>query len=226
MKIIPYCTISIYHYMINGIWIPICCFWYYMQTNNAILPIYVWLKAFPTNYYIVFSHLYSNPSIIKYKHMIRLTDSGHILNFLFYFWPETFASIAHNILFIITFAYFICTYGLNMKDTDGRRNKIVIYWIHDLHEIINHCLPYTLVVKYLLLEKNNSLFMGYSVFYSYIWLYVWFCCIYIPWNVYTGDCVYSVLSKETPWKIKISVFLGVNFMVLMANEVGKYLCSV
>ena len=215
---------AINKYVKNGLYIPLLCYYYYYHSGDYLLPIYICLKAFSFNYYLNFSYLYPNPNITKWKHLIRLTDTGHYANFLFYFYPKMFISISHNILFIITFAYFICTYALNMKDSDQIYNKDIIVMAHDIHCFINHLLPYFIIVYHLKTTKNDICeFDDYSLIYSYLWIYTWCFFIYIPWFYFTKDPVYSVMSFSVPLKNRIFVVILVNLLLYFSNQFGRYI---
>tara|TARA_A100001015_G_scaffold312774_1_gene418607 strand:- start:1183 stop:1902 length:720 start_codon:yes stop_codon:yes gene_type:complete len=214
--------------MKNGLWIPICCFCYFLNTGDYLLSWYVFLKGFSANYYFNFNHLYRYPHLVKWKHMIKLTDSGHIANFLFYFYPKIFGGVSHNILFIISFAYYLCVYLFDMKDEDMINHRDIIEKWHFIHEKLNHILPYMFVAGNMLYsrfqnENTVCLFNNYSLMYTYIWLYTWFLFIYIPWYYYTGDSVYSVLSLKKPFKLRAGIVLAVNILAYVSNRIGYYI---
>lgn len=214
--------------MKNGIWIPLCCFCFFLKTGNYILSTYICLKLFSVNYYLNFNHLYKYPHLVKWKHFIRLTDTGHIANFLYYFYPTMFCAVTHNILFIITFAYHLCVYLFNMKDEDMIYNKEIIEKWHFIHEKVNHILPYFIVTSDMLYSRIQNketacLFNNNSLMYTYIWLYTWFLLIYIPWYYFTDDCVYSVLSKKKPLKLRLGIVFAVNVLVYIGNQIGYFI---
>lgn len=207
---------------------------YYYYTNDVLFPTYFLLKFFSFIYYYQFNHLYPYPNQTKWKHLIRLTDTGHIANFLYYFFPKTFSGISHNILFVISFAYYFCTFFLGMKDVDTINNKQILSWVYEMHSHINHILPYSIVFLDMLIQGQwyKSSFYTHdqycyfdhnNLLYTYIWLYSWFLFIYLPWRFKTNDPVYSVLSQETPWKIKIGVFVFVHLLAYLGNTVGRFL---
>ena len=80
---------NIYDFIVkNGIYIILGCSYYSLY--NPLLALYIFLKSFSANYYMNFNDLYPNPQLYRWKHLIRLTDTGHYANFLFYFNPSYF----------------------------------------------------------------------------------------------------------------------------------------
>jgi hypothetical protein len=65
-----------------------------------------------------------------------------------------------------------------------------------------------------------------TLMYTYMWLYSWFIFIYLPWRLYTGDSVYSILDfKQTPLSI-VMIFIGfIHFLVFLSNMVGYCACK-
>jgi hypothetical protein len=202
----------------NGIYIILGCS--YLSFYYPLLSFYIYLKSFSANYYLCFSKLYSNPELFKWKHLIRLTDTGHYANFLFYFYPE-YLPISHNILFVITFAYYVTKYFFNMKDIDDRHNKQVISSLQIIHCEINHTVPY--IIMFYHNTQSNYIFDNNTLIYSYLWVYVWLICIRGPWTLITGDPVYSILDMKTPYTTKICVVTIVHFMIYFANTLGCYI---
>lgn len=201
----------------NGVYIMLGCLYY--SFYDIKLALYIYLKAFSANYYYNFNYLYSNPSLYKWKHLIRLTDTGHYANFLFYFYPNTLP-ICHNIHFIITFGYYITKICFGLKDKDDKDCKTLINGLQILHCEINHSFPYLI----LLYNNVNQIheFDKYTLIYSYIWVYSWLMFIYIPWRYYTGDSVYSVFDNSVSWKIKTTIFLMFHGIIYIANQIGYY----
>jgi hypothetical protein len=199
----------------NGIYIIVGCS--YLSLYYPLLSLYIFLKAFSANYYLCFSKFYPNPSLYKWKHLIRLTDTGHYANFLFYFYPEHLP-ISHNILFVITFAYYVTKFFFNMKDTDDRNNKEIISELQTIHCEINHTIPYLIIFYHN--TQSNYIFDNNTLIYSYLWIYFWLICIWSPWTLITGDPVYSILDKKTPFNIKLSIVVIVHLIVYIANYSG------
>jgi hypothetical protein len=63
--------------------------------------------------------------------------------------------------------------------------------------------------------------------YTYIWLYTWFILIYIPWRLYTGDTVYSILDlNKTPKHISIYFIFYIHLLVFLSNMIGYTSCKI
>ena len=151
-------NLELSRFILNGGYLYACCLYFYIISQNVKLSIYIFLKAFSANYYFMFCKFYKNPNIMIFKHMTRLTDSGHFVNGLFYLYPEKFTGLAHNVLFVITFAYYGCAIGLKMRDTDILKNKEIIRWMHDFQSHVNHIVPYSIVLYDLITIKNDQCF--------------------------------------------------------------------
>lgn len=209
-------------FMINGGYIPFISFFIYLLTDDIYLPIFLFLKLFTANYYYNFSHLYPNPETYKWRHMIRLTDTGHIAAFMFYFNKKT-TPIAHNVHFIIDTTYYITKYMLGMKDTDKYKteNK-VFHFLNFFHQNTNHCLSYILIVYYMINnQEKNYTFDNYTLLYTYLWLYVWLFFIYAPWVLLTNDYLYDILEPSKPLYCRLGVILFVNVLAYISNSFGK-----
>tara|TARA_Y100001970_G_C14183349_1_gene831083 strand:+ start:690 stop:1355 length:666 start_codon:yes stop_codon:yes gene_type:complete len=215
---------DIVYYVQNGYHVIAFSLIGYFINNDFRLNIYLFLKLFSLNYYHSFSYLYPNPEYYKWKHMIRLTDNGHIANFMFYFFPHMLP-IAHNILFVITTVYYISLYLFNLKDTDDNLDSTLVnHKLQQIHCHMNHTIPY-LIILYSIHNNNTDIcyyeFNDFTLYYSILWILLWFIGIYIPWIYITGDYVYSTMDKKSPFYIKIITILLVFFLVIMANELGK-----
>lgn len=208
----------IFNYLLkNGVDILLLCL--YHSFSDPKFAFYIFLKAFSMNYYINFSYLYPEPEKYKWKHMVRLTDTGHIANFLFYFYPEQLP-LCHNVHFVISSGYYITTIYFGMKDNDEIINhEDVFTLLHDVYSHISHSIPYII----LLYSNTQSVYVfdEYTLWMTYCWIYVWFGCIYIPWRYYANDPIYSILNNETPSIIKITVIITFHILIFIANEIGK-----
>lgn len=218
---------DILYYFHNGYHIVILSMLSYLITKNFKLNMYLFLKIFSFNYYYSFRNIYENPEYYKWKHMIKLTDTGHIANFLFYFFPNMLP-ISHNILFVITTGYYISLFLFNLKDTDDRLDSKIVN--HNLQQVfchMNHTIPYCIILYTIYDSKNQEIclyeFNDLTYYYSLLWVFIWFLCIYLPWVYLTGDYIYSVLHKDTSIKVKMTNILLVLLLVRLANEFGKFL---
>ena len=217
---------TINKYINNGVLIPIGCCIYYYFSSDFLLSIYTYLKLFSAYYYITFKNLYIYPDLYKYKHLVRLTDTGHIANFLYYINPELFFSITHNILFIITTAFYTCFFVFNLNGTDDMNDRYVIIWMQDFHMHLNHILPYGIILYNIINKKHSHEVCQFNydnLINTYTWLYLWLFCIYIPWRFFTNDPVYSVLSNSTSLKVKTIVIVCVHIIAYLSNVVGYLL---
>lgn len=220
---------DIVYYLENGYHIIFVSILNYYFTNDFKLAMYIYLKWFSFNYYNSFHYLYENSKHYKWKHMVRLTDTGHIANFLFYIYPSTLP-ISHNILFVITTAYYITRVFFNLEDTDNViQYDLINHTLQEVYCHMNHTIPYAIIL-YTIYDTNKQELCFYefndlTYYYSIAWILCWFLCIYLPWVNLTDDYVYSVFDKRSPFYIKVTVILLVLSLTKIANEFGKKIAS-
>ena len=129
--------------------------------------------------------------------------------------------LAHNVHFIITFAYWIAKVFLGMKDQDDRNNDPTIVAFERLMTTSNHGLVYLIILYRMLTDAQcNSHFTTTYFKYTCMWLYSWCIFIYIPWRYFTGDPVYSILANDTPVKTLLSAIILMNSCAYISNLVG------
>lgn len=201
----------------NGFDIIILCLC--LGYEHKLFAFYLFLKTFSMNYYTQFAYLYPNPQYIKWKHLIRLTDTGHIANFLFYYYPKLLP-LCHNIHFIISIGYYFTTFFFGMRASDEIENENICYTLQIIHSELNHSIPFLILTYYNTQDRFD--FNNDTLIVTYLWVYSWLFCIYIPWRYYTGDPVYSILDNNTSYKIKLIVFFFMNFLVFLGNEFGRF----
>ena len=216
----------------NGFYIHFITAWLYYITHNPYIAWIVSFKLYSTNYFYWYGHLYSylpNPKYNWIKQCIRFTDTGHIASILPHFYKPALP-LCHNVHFVITAGYWIGKLGFGMPDSDRLENSesnSIIEWHVDLCTYIHHIVPYVLVYS---LWKNelemdnkkmvcNEQYQYNTLIYTYDWIYVWFFMIYLPWTLYTKDCVYSVLDpNQTHTKHIVFFILFIHFLVYVGNK--------
>lgn len=216
------------YYFENGYYIPFVFLFLLIFTNDLFLSTIITLKLYQANYYFHFAYLYNHlpGNFVMLKQFVRFTDSGHLVSFLFYLFPRL-ASLAFNIHFVITFAYWIGVIFFSLKDTDDitsvALNKNYEYmWI-----VLNHSLPLILVVNEISgLDFKDELFHQNDLYFSLLWGWTWLVFIYLPWRLITEDCVYSVLAYEKPFIFKASFMIMTHLVMILANYVGSKLIQV
>jgi len=206
----------------NGYYIPFLHAGLYIITNDIYLSSIITLKTYSANYFYWFSDQYSYLPNKRYnwiKQFIRFTDTGHLVSFLYYFYPQIFP-IAFNVHFIITFGYWGGRIAFKMKDTDQLQLPNFDHNFEEMWVALIHGLPIVLLSNRVL---HQDVCIVYSIEYlkfSYLWLYAWFIGIYLPWRVYTRDYVYSVLSDFSDYK-KISIFtFFIHIIILLGHMTG------
>jgi hypothetical protein len=207
----------------NGIYFPVLFYFIYYITNNLLLSIIIIMKLYPTNYFYWFGNKYNYLNIPKkynfIKQFVRLTDTGHFVSFLYIINPE-YLPLAHNIHFLITFGFWTGRY-LGMRDTDYfTKDPDIIEWYTTKWSYISHGLPYLMFLRQMILIEKCYEFGYETIWYSYLWVYTWFVCIYTPWRMYTGDVIYTILSDDIPMKRRLGFIGIIHFILLMANFTG------
>ena len=212
------------HYFENGYYIPFIFVVIYFFQKDLFLATIISLKLFPANYYYHFSYVYNYlpGNFNMLKQFVRYTDSGHLISFLYYLFPNLIC-LAFNIHFVITFGYWISRIFFNLEDTDDRvtilNQTFLNFWI-----TCNHSIPLMLLIYELSkIQNKDILFTNNDLYFSYLWSYTWLVFIYLPWRLVTNDPVYSVLSDEKPLYMKLSLFLLIKFLLLFSNILGWYL---
>ena len=222
---------TIKHYIRNGLYIPLIHFFMYYITNNLFLSTIIAFKMYPANYYYWFSSFYKYENLPQnlyfIKQFVRFTDSGHIASFIYLFCPK-FYPIAYNIHFVITLGYWSGKLFFNMIDEDDIFTSFNITLFENMWSYSIHIFPLILFIRELWINPticNNDFFNMSDLCYSYLWLYTWFFCIYIPWRLITHDYVYTILSPDTPIKNTFYFILFMNFIFYIANISGYVLHS-
>ena len=196
-------------------------------SNNYFLSLIICLKIFPVNYYYWFGDYYDYKINKKYnilKPFVRFTDSGHVVNLLYYLYPEKYLSLAFNVHFMITFGYWSTVMLLNMKDADcikveGVDEKLMNMWV-----LMNHGFVFLHYILFIVSNNNDvELFTEDDLMITFYWLYIWFIFIWFPWYMCTGDPVYSVLGKDSSIFVKISTVLLMHSLLYLSNNIGFYI---
>ena len=189
---------------------------------DPLLGFYYYLKMFAWSYYHNFNYLYDNPSLYKWKHLVRLTDTGHIANCLFYIYPQ-YLPICHNVQFVICAGYYIPKLFLGTKDKDDKEDPELFSLLQDIHSNLIHTVPYGILCYYNC--KQDYEFTDTTLFYSYLWIYSWLLCVYLPWRFYTNDYVYPILEQNVPFTVKSSIIILLHIFVYTANQFGGFIQS-
>ena len=212
----------------NGFFIPMVSVLLYQVTGDLFLSSIVGLKLFPTNFFYWFYEKFAYfpepyKRLNQLKQFVRLTDTGHIVSFVYYFYPQFFP-IAFNIHFIITLGYWYSVIVLKMSDTAEVVDDDYIVWFNNLWAYAVHAVPIVLLIRELMLQDVCVVyFTTNDLYYSYIWVYSWLFLVYAPWRYYTKDPVYSILDANGPFSIKIKIFTIMNVAVFISNIIGYFI---
>lgn len=219
----------------NGFYIHLLQACLYYTTQNIYISSIVAIKMYSVNYFYWYGNRFTflpNPSHNWIKQFTRMTDTGHFASFLPLFFPSILP-VAHNVHFLIMSGYWIGKCAFDLKDADKLNFPDILSWHSDLCTYIHHTVPYFLI-HYLFAQQQQvgvSINCDYeyntdTLKYTFAWLYGWLFFIYIPWRLYTGDPIYSILdAKQTPKKYIFGFVICANVLVLLSNVVGKSACK-
>jgi hypothetical protein len=210
----------------NGLYIPFLYIGLYFATQDLFLSTTVALKSYTTNYFYWFGsrYHYLAPQYNWIKQFTRFTDTGCIASTIYYISPR-FLPLAFNVHFVITFGYWIGKAFFSMQDSDMIIDPILIQGVDKVFSMLNHSLPLMMLIYKVSNSDHecSSLFTQHDIQMTYYWVYTWFLCIYIPWRIYTHDCVYNVLEYKTPNEKKIGFIALIHVLVLIGNATGYLL---
>jgi len=223
----------------NGFYIHAVHAFIQYMTNNTYLSAILSIKLYSINYFYWYGHFYTylpNPRHNWVKQFIRFTDTGHLASAFPLLWPAILP-VAHNVHFTIMAGYWIGKLAFNLKDADRLGNAEtgdIIDWHLDFCTYVHHLVPYLLMYilsfdKWTTNSHELVCVNEYSyntLFYTYVWLYSWFIFIYVPWRLYTGDAVYSILDLNQTPKLVALGFVGfIHVLVFLSNLVGYSSCQ-
>jgi len=216
-------------YIKNGFYIPFVYMGLLWLTQNFFLSTIIAVKLYPANHWYWFSEAYSYDNIPKQynwvKQFMRFTDTGHIVSFL-YLLDSAYLPLAHNVHFFITLGYWAGK-ALGSEDQDQlleKPNSGIIRWHETFWSSVCHGIPYLLFLREMILSEQCFVFDWHILWSSYLWNYIWLFVIYIPWRVYTGDIIYSILDFSNGYEKPAKFIVFLHFVTLFSNITG-YLLS-
>ena len=213
LKKIKYCIENGYHIIFFTL--------YFFLNQEYYLGNIFYSKMFAVNYYNHFNKYYKYPNLYRWKHMIRLTDTGHIAALLVYY-DKSWLPITYNITFLIAFLYWGAIFLLGMKDEDDIKRPDINLALQNIHSSIGHGSYWLWSVYFILTSKENLVFDNNNLINTYLWVFTWLFFIYIPWVFFTGDYVYSVMKYFYTRIVAIILALT---LILLANKSGEYLTN-
>jgi hypothetical protein len=209
----------------NGYYIPFVHLGLYLASQEVFISTEIALKMYPANYFSWFGEHYDYlPKNWNWcKQFIRFTDTGYLASFIYIFYPAFFP-VAYNVHFGITAGYWSGRLILGMDDKDILDNPAIDHRFESLWSAAVHGVPLILLTYRLVTSTECHDYFTYTdMMYSYGWNHTWLLCVYVPWCIYTGDPVYTILANETPLKTKVLFMLSMYFLVAFSNTFGFYL---
>ena len=210
----------------NGYYIPAVHAAFYYITGDAVVSTTAAMKMYPANYYYWFGEYYDFRIPKSYnwiKQFVRFTDTGYLASFIYIVYPDFFP-INYNIQYVITFGYWIGKMSelsphIDLVDDPELNRTFELSWSNVNHGIHLVLLTYRMVTE----DVCYDHFTIQHLKWSYYWVYIWFFTIYLPWRIITGDCVYGVLSSDTPISKKIGFIILMHVIVAIGNTTGYLL---
>jgi len=218
-------------YLKNGFYIPFVFLLLSWLTQNFFLSTIIAVKLYPANHWYWFSESYSYNNIPKQynwvKQFVRMTDTGHLISLL-YFVDSSYLPLAHNVHFFITAGYWTGR-ALGSQDQDKlleKPNSGIIRWHEIAWSSVSHGLPYLLFLREMIRSEQCFSFDWNTLLVSYQWNYIWFLAVYMPWRIYTGDIVYSILDLNNGYEKAAKFFIFLHLVTLVSNSTGYLLTRV
>jgi hypothetical protein len=211
----------------NGFHIINLYFPFYLLLQDHLLTSCIIFKLFIINYYIHYGHYNVHLSYFtKYiRPWVRFSDTGFYYILAYYFYEDSFYSIAYIINGAIFISYWVIMVGLSYKDNDQFNNFQVMgkigYILERFMSIASHSLPFFLLHNDLC--DHTEAFTIDSFYRSIKWLLIWLCFIYVPYVLITGDYIYSIMSNKTHSFIKFMGMLFVFFTAFISWQLGMTL---
>jgi hypothetical protein len=218
-------------YMKNGFYIPFLYIGLLWLTQNLFLSTVIAVKLNPANHYYWFGDAYSYTNIPKQynfvKQFVRMTDTGHLVSLL-YLMDNSYLPVAHNVHFFITVGYWTGRL-IGSQEEDlvlEKPNSGIIRWYTSALSSISHGIPYLLFLREIVLSEQCYVFDLHTLWVSYRWNYIWFLVIYVPWRLYTGDVVYSILDLKNGYEKPVKFFAFLHVVTLISNIFGYLLTRI
>lgn len=201
----------------------------YLWSNDLFLTSALVIKVYSANYwYFYASHYdYIKPPyahLNAFKQFIRFTDSGHLVSLLYCVVNKSWLPIAYNVHGIITGGYWFGKLFLDMPDADAKPIEGLDPTITNTMSYMTHVVPFAMIVREALSSDCSDAFSTTSLLQTYLWFYMWFACIYLPWRYYTGDCVYSIFHPRANYWVTGGFVVGMHVFVGILNQSGSFLC--
>ena len=110
-----------------------------------------------------------------------------------------------------------------MKDSDQLQLTTIDHRFEEMWTAMVDGLPIVLLFNRILHKNVCILYSIEHLQNSYIWLYMWFFRIYLPWRYYTGDYMYNVVSDFTDYKKIIRLGLFIHLIIFLGHMTGSSL---
>ena len=183
------------------------------------------IKLYSVHHFYWFGELYSYKNIPKQynfvKQFVRMTDTGHLVSLLYMIDPS-YLPLAHNVHFFITVGFWTGKYlGSNDRDMisiSNNHENMKMY--NNIISCISHGIPYLLFLREISLKEECYVFDYHTLCITYQWIYIWFFMVYIPWRIYTGDVIYTIMDINNGIEKPMKFFCFLKILVGISNIFG------
>jgi len=224
----------IYIILKNGYYIPFLFPLVYFYTQNVLLSTNLTLKLFPANYMFWYSHKFdlsfADRRYNQLKQIVRFTDTGYLVSILAIQSPSYIPN-AFNIHFAITFGYWIAKVVLGLDDVDRTNGPTYSMNYERFWGALVHGTPLAILLQKIIstdIRKDTCpyYFSPQTLQISYVWLWVWFFGMYLPWRIRTGDPVYSFMDLRNPHWHKVGGMVMMHGLLWAANGLGRVIYEI
>lgn len=212
----------LYDFGCNGGFLPIVFLATLALSNNLFLACIITMKCYTSNYFFWFNDEYHFKNLPRkfnwIKQFVRFTDTGNLASILVYF-DSSWLQIAFVVHFIITIGYWYGKCWFQMKDLDSVKNPRINRSIESFFCTCNHGLPLCFLL-YFAINSDNTTFNTWfkNCLGSFLWMYTWATCIYLPWRLFTKDPVYELFDwNKTPFTISLFFVSIVHVVAIIGN---------
>lgn len=215
----------------NGLWTTIIIYPLYLFLNNFLLTITIFLKLNTMIYYYHFSKHYKYKGCKYIKPWVRFTDTSYIASLIYIINGDSDSyGLAFTVHGLISMGYWIGWKLFGVTDLDDILDSNIDDMFCEFYSSFTtacvHGLPFILLHNDIC--KYNNSFTNNTITNLKIWISLWISCIYLPWRMYSGDPIYSVLKDFTNIKLKIQTtilaILLINITVFYGSLIQENFC--
>jgi hypothetical protein len=207
----------------NGIWSVFVYYPLFYITKHHLFTLTLCLKLAVVSFYSSYGHLFKYKGASYIKPWMRLTDTSYIASVVYYMYPSSnIYGLVYTVHSIVSVGYWVAWKVYNVKDLDDRE-----YYDNDYSEIfcstvtaLIHGLPFLILQHDMCMYRNS---FGYETIKNACsWVATWFCAVYVPWRMYSGDPIYSIMINIRDLNNMTFTIFGLISLIIVTNIYGGY----